>query len=145
MTSNKRSDKFSKRYKFRREISGDDTELSMTRSWITLNSDSYVQILLHLGCQTGISSFVCQTPSSISLPSPALTVDSSPISDNSNTMLPGPQQESVRFFSFYHISHSIYQKIPWALQDIAKSLLFSSPPLSLPSPNHHLLLPVFFL
>lgn len=55
MSCNKRSDKFSKRYKFRRELSRDDTEPSMSRGWIPLNSDWYVQILLYLGCQTGLS------------------------------------------------------------------------------------------
>lgn len=93
-------------------MSGDDTDPRMTRGWTTVNSDSSVQILLHLGCQTGISDCMCQTPSSIQVFALSCSHgDSSPISESSNTMLPGPQQASLWCLSFCHIAYPIHQKI----------------------------------
>lgn len=97
-------------------MSGDDTEPSMTRGWTTVNSDSSVQILLHLGCQPGVSDCMCQTPSSIQVSALSCSHgDGSPISESSNTMLPGPHQESLWCLPFCHIVYPIHQKILWAL------------------------------
>lgn len=58
------------------------------------------------------SQIVCQTPSSIQVFALSCSHgDSSPISESSNTMLPGPQQASLWCLSFCHIAYPIHQKI----------------------------------
>lgn len=65
--------------------------------------------LLHLGCQRGISNLICQTPSSPSLPSPALPIAFP--SQVRGTILPGPQTllSLTSHIQFIRKSH------PWAL------------------------------
>lgn len=91
-------------------MSCDDTEPGMTRGWITLSSDSYVQIPnprgmsnRHLKCNV----------SNTRLQVFALThsTGSLPISGNSNAILLGPQLEFLWLLSFSHISRPIYQQI----------------------------------
>ena len=100
MSSRKRSDKFSKGYKLRREMSGDDPEPGMTRGWITLRSNFYV----HVPTPLRISNLICQTQSSQSLPLPALPIAFP--SQERDAILPGPQTH------FFHTLHPIHQKSP---------------------------------
>ena len=124
---------------------GDGTEPSMSRGWLTLSSDSYVRIPLHLGCQAGISNFMRHTWSSRSWPSPALLADRPASSDNSNALLPGPQLQSLRLLSFSHISCLIHQKMSCIFKIHPNSSSSHHLHCHHPSPTHHHLLPVFLL